>query len=213
MKPLRLRHLIALLFALSLLVSTLPTAFAKTLAAGDEITLGHYFQDTGWDDPIQWRVLDARSDKALVIAVMLLDSQPYDTAYGKVTWQDSTVRYWLNHDFLDTAFTADEQERILTTNVIGESSQVSEDQLFLLSKDEVIKYFGDGRPTRMAYLTPYAMSSGTWESKSGTGWWWLRTTAGKRRAMWVNVSGGIQTAGTEMGHPGCIRPAMWVTLP
>ena len=63
MKP--SRHLVALLFALSLLFSALPTAFAKTLAAGDEITLGHYFQDSGWDDPIQWRVLDARSDKAL----------------------------------------------------------------------------------------------------------------------------------------------------
>lgn len=197
---------------MALCVSCLPAvASASAYTVGQKVTLGSYFQEAGWDDPIEWKVLDTQKGKALLIADLLLDSQPYDTASGKTTWKDCTLRYWLNTEFWDTAFTTAEQARILVTNVISEKSDITEDHLFLLSKDEVMRYFSNGKPTRMAYLTPYALSSGTWKSKSGTGWWWLRTTAGKRRAMWVNVSGGIQTDGTEMDHPGCIRPAMWVS--
>ena len=52
----------------------------------------HYFQIM----PIRWRVLDVQDDKALLLADRMPDSMPFHAADADVSWQDSTLRSWLN---------------------------------------------------------------------------------------------------------------------
>ena len=56
--------------------------------AGDVIRFGTYPQTADGTDktPIEWLMLDVIGDKALVISMYGLDTQPYNTEYKDITW-------------------------------------------------------------------------------------------------------------------------------
>ena len=88
------------------------------ISAGDVVTFGHYEQDNNLDngpEAIEWIVLDMQEGKALLLSKYGLDAIPYNTEYVNITWEQCTLRTWLNQDFLKTAFDEKEQSAILTT--------------------------------------------------------------------------------------------------
>ena len=116
----------------------------------------HYFRF----DPIRWRIIGLEDGAAWLMADRLLDCLPWNTEDGPVSWENSTIRSWLNgypaeensagadyrgKGFLDTAFTAGEREAILETRVENRPNRLygtdcgkdTEDRVFLLSNDEV----------------------------------------------------------------------------
>ena len=70
------------------------------------ITFGKYEQDNnvgnGRED-IEWLVLDVKDNKALIISKYGLDCQPYNASQAEVTWENCTLRKWLNDNFLSKA--------------------------------------------------------------------------------------------------------------
>ena len=53
-------------------------------------------------EAIEWRVLDKKGDKVLLLSEYGLDIQPFDTSdVSRVLWKDSTMRKWLNNDFYE----------------------------------------------------------------------------------------------------------------
>lgn len=84
--------------------------------AGNVVTYGHYEQDNdtaNGKEPIEWVVLDVQGDKALLISKYGLDVRPYNTEYNHVTWEECTLRTWLNDTFLNAAFTPEGQQGFL----------------------------------------------------------------------------------------------------
>ncbi len=83
---------------------------------GDLIKFGRYEQDkktaNGTED-IEWLVLEKEDDRMLIISRYALDWQKYDAKHRDMTWEDSTLRNWLNDSFYNTAFTGEEQEKIV----------------------------------------------------------------------------------------------------
>lgn len=70
------------------------------LERGEHIMYGSY-----QGEAIEWRVLDKKGDKVLLLSEYGLDIQPFDTSdVSRVLWKDSTMRKWLNNDFYDNAF-------------------------------------------------------------------------------------------------------------
>ena len=126
------------------------------IKAGDYVTFGRYPQKARGNDqtPIEWLVLDydEKNNKVLLLSRYGLDEQPYNTIYKKeLTWENSTLRAWLNKDFMNKAFTAEERAFILTTNVDNSQSQGysgwdtsggnnTQDKIFLLSYAEAHQY-------------------------------------------------------------------------
>ena len=119
---------------------------------GKYFTLGRYEQDNkpgNGPEPIQWMVLARDGDRVLVISRYILDCVRYDEEYRRVTWETCTLRAWLNGEFLDSAFDADEQLLIPTTHVTADPNpdfavdpgEDTEDKLFLLSIPEAEAYF------------------------------------------------------------------------
>ena len=119
---------------------------------GKYFTLGSYEQDNKTEngtEPIQWIVLARDGDRVLVISRYILDCVRYDEEYRRVTWKTCTLRAWLNGEFLDSAFDADEQLLIPTTHVTADPNpkfdvdpgEDTEDKLFLLSIPEAEAYF------------------------------------------------------------------------
>ena len=84
------------------------------------LTFGKYEQDNNPDngpEEIEWIVLEEQDGNLLLLSRYGLDAVPYNDGNTETTWEDSTLRSWMNSDFLETAFTPEEQSAILVTAV------------------------------------------------------------------------------------------------
>ena len=215
---------------------TLSTPPAETsrnrpsVSVNDILTFGRYEQDgirgNGAED-IEWLVLDVQGNKALLLSRYALDSQPYNSAYGKTTWEACTLRSWLNSTFFDAAFTAEEKASILVTEVDNGASQNNsewhtkgcnntEDMVFLLSYNDTDRYFDD-RDARICTPTNYAVSMGADtrtldDGVTDAAWWWLRSPGeSETQASFVNFDGTRYTNAVGNGYLS-VRPAIWVEI-
>ena len=215
------------------------SAEKKTVEAGDVITFGCYHQTAAGTDrtPIEWIVLDVQGGKVLVISKYALDYQPYHADMGdtNATWETCTLRAWLNDDFLNAAFTPEEQETILVTEVDNSKAQSmsigtrsttggnnTQDRVFLLSFAEANAYLGVGigkNEQAQAAPTDYAVAQGaftkekyrTAEGKQA-GTWWLRTHGYDRSSEdYIDLDGSLASSFSYWGREG-IRPVIWLNL-
>lgn len=68
-------------------------------------------------EPIKWRVLNAEADGLYVMSEYILDSQEFDITGKSANWEKASLRIWLNQQFYENVFTANEKNKInLTTH-------------------------------------------------------------------------------------------------
>ena len=114
---------IAFFLGLSLLLAFLGfrsgAAEAAGVQVGSIVTLGSYEQDNNFRDgaePIEWIVLAAEQDRALLLSLYCLDCIEYNNvSRGWKPWAGSLAREWLNGDFYQAAFSQTEKNSILST--------------------------------------------------------------------------------------------------
>lgn len=147
---------------------------------GDYIIFGKYpFTENGDKKPIQWIVRDIKDDKLFLISRYVIDVMQHHINSKQMNWYNSTIRKWLNSDFIQNAFGEPLAENIIPTRIeyrhyndhlcVVENSNFSTDKVFLLGYDEIVKYWptpsyakakklGSGVPytKRKARFTPYA---------------------------------------------------------
>ncbi|NHM13228.1 DUF6273 domain-containing protein [Xiamenia xianingshaonis] len=196
------------------------SATAQTEAASEEnaepaplkeVTFGTYE-----GEPVTWLVLEEKDGASLLVSKDVLDARAYDDVdegvqwaetsprpTTDVNWADSSMREWLNGEFLNAAFSSDEQGAIKevtntdTKNNGGRNAAdfdsesystapESKDRVFLLSVAEARKYFADDA-ARVAFPTDHAVEAGVYTGiatdesgaenaeLSGAAAWWLRT--------------------------------------
>lgn len=191
---------------------------------GDIVTYGGYEQDgfyTNGEETIEWIVIARdRDNHALLLSRYCLDALPYNEDGGDVTWEDSSIRAWLNGEFLESAFGGDPNGFICTAenkNRNGRSGtdggENTTDRIFLLDVGDVTRYLPK-ESSRRAPVTEYAKEQGAEYDKNGNGWWWLRTP-GKTQNMaaGVHTAGGVNYDGRDVDRTDlCIRPALWLDL-
>ena len=149
------------------------SAEEQAVSKGDIVQLGTYEQDADNEngkEKIEWEVLSVEDGKALLISRFALDCMPYHETLKKVTWENCSLRSWLNQEFLEEAFTAEEQNLILETKLSNhdnreyktEAGNDTTDRIFLLSLDEVEDYyeikeenFGEAHEEMICRLTDY----------------------------------------------------------
>lgn len=223
-----------------------PKEISKDTRVGDTIVFGAYEQDNNaanGAEPIQWQVLEIQDGKALIISKYGLDCQPYNEKYAAVTWESCTLRKWLNQDFLNKAFTKQEQEKIVETTVKNDVNPFygtdggsdTTDRVFLLSTEEVDRYF-PANDERIVYATEYAFAQGVWTYDLATDesywlgyrdaadqeyhsdascWWWLRSPGYiSIFAMFCRNDGHVLKGG-EINSTGfaSVRPVLWIECP
>lgn len=199
------------------------SALDTRLNVGDTIAFGRYEQDNNTSngaEPIEWLVLDRDGDRALMLSQQVLDAQPFCESSAEAEWNTSDVRAWLNDAFLNAAFSAEAQERLIEV-ATGDGEADCSDRVFLLSREQERQYFQTDE-ARKAVPTAYALKQGApmdAENPEETGcWWWLRTTrvgsSGRRGVAVIMESGSdAMIMCWESGSPkGGVRPAIWVRL-
>jgi hypothetical protein len=179
----------------------------------------------------EWQVLDvAEGGRALLITKGLVrDERQYNRLHYHATWADSDMRAWLNGEFL-ASFGKEDRERILAAELQNkdnpwfgtEGGADTEDKVFLLSLDEVLRYFGDSgdvaaprRKNSEGELQDDGgfVDDGFNAARAAGKVWWLRTP-GRRKNNAANVSGNgrIFIAGSGISIPLGVRPAVWVRV-
>lgn len=192
---------------------------------GDVIEYGHYEQNMNpydGSEPIEWQVLMVDNGYALLISKYGLDAKPYNESLRGVTWETSTLRNWLNKDFINNAFTSEEKSRIglATVNTpdnpeYGTSGgNATKDYIFLLSVGEANQLF-IGDAARKCTPTNYVKSiGGQVSTDSGTSFWWLRTPGKSEFSETVVLpDGSFWTFGNTVATVvGIIRPVFWLKI-
>jgi len=159
----------------------------------------------------QWLVLEERDGRALLLAKDVTEMMPYNESLVDTTWEDCTLRLYLNGAFYNSFQEAD-RARIARTNVVNsdnvENSAAvkaggdTQDYIFLLSLAEAKLYFS----------TDAARSAR--QANGAAAYWWLRSPGMEPiLASVVGSDGSIGFAGSgvDYGSRG-VRPAMWVAL-
>jgi hypothetical protein len=156
-----------------------------------------------------WRVLDEKDDKVLLLTENITEMRSYHNDLIDITWEHSEMRKYLNSVFYES-FTPEEQSRILETQINDRNNpwhgtkcgNPTVDKAFLLSYDEVIKYFGDSGDLHnrvgwdwtdvegldggvavkggdMFVNDQYNNVRRVFKTDGSMAWWWLRSPGGQ----------------------------------
>ncbi len=216
--------------------------FSKT-KVGDTIKFGLYEQDddmTNGKEEIEWIVFAKDNKKILVVSKYALDCLPYNKRLASVTWENCSLKDWLNNKFYTTAFTEKERAMIKEVNLTNndnpygaEGGNDTKDKIFLLSLDDIVnKAYGFNSDcyewdiARRCAPTAYAVAQGTYlltsiessdnctsEGKNAC-WWWLRSPGEKAYdALDVRHDGGVYHTGIPVdSRIQAVRPALYLKL-
>ena len=195
----------------------------KSAKVGDVVKFGTYEQDndtTNGKEEIEWMVLDVEEGKVLVVSKYALDCRSYHDENVSVTWENCSLRGWLNDEFLNTAFADAEQAMIPTVTVSADKNpeystnpgNATQDKVFLLSIDEVKRYF-DSDAERQCQATIYAETQGSYVTAyNGCCEWWSRTPGYDwRYVSSVGDNGSVQNIDYPVTNH-TVRPALWIDL-
>ena len=207
----------------------------KSAWVGSTVKFGSYEQDnneSNGKEDIEWKVLEKKDNRILVVSKYALDFKQYNNIRVRSTWDDCTLRTWMNEDFFNTAFSSKEQALIPTVTVPSHSgydnggydeyyevdynvSKSTQDKVFILSGYELEKYFGvdtDGYVREFSWEpTDYAMAQGVNDFVYA----WLRSSdLSTDEADTISDSKRInEMGGGEMVNDfNLICPAMWIEL-
>lgn len=197
----------------------------KFAEVGDSVYFGTYEQDnvvSNGKEKIEWIVLEKGDDRMLLLSKYALDCKSYHTTYEDITWEECTLRSWLNEDFMDEAFNNEEANMIPTVTVSADKNpdydtnpgNATQDKVFLLSIKEVNEYFS-ADAQRKCKATDYAEEQGVWVNDSnGCVWWWLRSPGGNQlSAAHGGKYGGVdEYGGGVFSVTRAVRPALWINL-
>ncbi|MCL2169224.1 MAG: DUF6273 domain-containing protein [Defluviitaleaceae bacterium] len=154
---------------------------------------------------IYWQILMQTQNGVLVLANDILEKIPYHDALDDgmrlqngLSWEKSTLRDYLNNEFIKR-FDLIERSKIILTRNSTKDSEDTDDNIFLLSIEEARTLFKHNK-NRIAKFDDAAS------------WWWLRTPGrDTNRAAIVFGDGHIFNRGSPTGSKdGGLRPAMWL---
>lgn len=210
-----------------------PERDSEGVSTYDCIYFGNYPQSdaTGeTKEPIKWRILSIEGNEAFLSADKNLDVLKYNEIYQNVTWETCSVREWLNTEFIESAFSSDEQEAIVVSTVENpanpdygtEGGNTTYDKVFLLSVEEVCdtaygfsENLRDMDSARLRANTAYVANKETYTFDEGmNNAWWLRTPGYySYYTTTVQSYGGIFIFGCYANNSGyAVCPALRIDL-
>ena len=204
-------------------------AKADSLVPGDSFFFGRYEQNNNdkGKEGIEWIVQEVKEDRALLISKYALDYVEFHSEKSdEVNWSNSSLRTWLNQEFIEEAFSQEEQDAILSTPILNSGDQGNEiwtirdlqdteDKIFLLSYREAVTYFESNKERKLketAYSSakgdPFRQISNVAIKEAG---WWTRSPgASDGQECFVDNDGSIKSK--KINEMSTIRPALWLDL-
>ena len=179
----------------------------------------HYFKF----EPIKWRVIEVNNNTAYMISDVALDTQKYNQKAKDVSWNNSSLRSWLNgygasknqaavdyslNNFVDTAFNSTEKDSIVSTN---------DDKVTILSEEDLknnIAYGLNTSDNRTCKASNYAQAMGAHaDALFACNYWTSSNGNSNLTAKFIKPSGEIYTKGYSVVYAGNgVRAAITINL-
>ena len=173
----------------------------------DRYFIGNYYISDGCKPlstkvkmPIEWLALEERDGKSLLLSKDVLDWEMYGDR-GETSWFESYMYEHLRE--LYQLFFSSEEKKIIVKNKLG--------PLFLLSKEEIVKYLPTEEMRRAIMLDVYKNDNGEIETSMEHYTYWLRDDVASdctNVPMFTSL-GDFETRDSEADEIG-VRVAMWV---
>jgi len=201
------------------LYETYKSVLIKNAQPGDMVIFGFYEQNNQEHDgaeEIYWQVLERNGDDVLLLCCDVLDCVPYQNNREEITWEECSLRKWLNEEFLNLAFSPEEQARIVP--VVNDSTNVAdhsfEDAVFVLSKEEAALHF-PAELLRECKPTEYARARGCSvmlvPASKAAGWWLRELGEATANYAYVDGTGDFQVWFGLQDYDVGVRPAVWIS--
>ncbi|MBO4548470.1 MAG: PASTA domain-containing protein, partial [Abditibacteriota bacterium] len=194
---------------------------------GDVVTYGRYEQDGNFangKEPIEWIVIGEDYDDDIgsyltLISRYGLDARPYTDYNADITWENCSLRQWLNGKFLETAFIFAERGFMLTNNHNNAANSKygtsgggdTQDAVMLLPADYASGLFYSDA-SRSCTATKYAIGQGAEVNEKGLCWCWLSTPGESQdTAAVIDRNGAVNLAGLKVGRTNvAVRPVIYI---
>ena len=150
-------------------------------AQGGEIYFGIYE-----GKPLAWKILRTEKSRMLLITQNPVEVLAFNNELKNVTYETSTIRKWLNEDFLEE-FSEDQRSRIV------KSGEGLNDDIFLLTEDQYNEYSEN-------------LSLKTDQD------WWLRTKTDAGMMYVYGENSEVNTYGESVVRNMGVRPCVWISL-
>jgi len=189
----RLIGVFVLVIITAILVPTvvIPMQKANVLITQEPLSFGGY----------DWFVLESQGGRKLLLMKDILEKQrPYNEEERYITWEECTLRSYLNVEFY-SSFSPAERARIVQTTIDNSSNRTdggnaTSDYIFLLSLSEVKHYF------------PIA----SYRARISADSWMLRSPGYRQGTVMTVATYGEIDDGWPVYLGYGIRPAMWIKL-
>jgi len=198
----------------------IPAEVGKMPSIGDTVQFSDY----------TWKVIDTKDKYALILSEKLIEKRWYHDKPVSTTWEQCSLRKYLNGMFYNT-FSAEEKSRIKLTKLENSNNpwfntkggKATMDRVFILSVEEIVKYFGDSGKLTQSVGAEFMLSDEyndnriAYDMDSKVSWWWLRTPGNSEGdAAYIYIDGHIVVMGIYTGYSGGggggIRPALWLSF-
>ncbi|MCL1997150.1 MAG: DUF6273 domain-containing protein, partial [Turicibacter sp.] len=195
---------------------------SKKAKKGAEVPkMGKPYNFSGYD----WRVLDIQNDQALLLSELILEKHPYNETDTDTTWENCTLRKYLNNDFYNKL---SDKGKIAQRTIPNKDNQWfgtsggigTTDKIFLFSLEEMVQHFGDGGQLKNRLSNNPLWISDKFnkeriakDTNNAIAWWWLRSP-GRSSELATNVGrgGSVSVDGRYVSAVGGVRPALWLNL-
>ena len=177
-----------------------------------------------------WLTLDQQDGKVLLLYKHIWDIRPYNKENGNTNWAKCTLQKELNNEFYNLIEPSARAAISITHTKATKNpwfgtggGEDSYNHIFLLSIEEIVKYFGDStqlknKNPRNQYciddqFNPARIALNAGEPAA----WWLRTPGDYNdAAAYVNEHGVVRVSGAfaradSAGGKG-VRPALWLEV-
>ena len=169
---------------------------------GDRVEFGFYHDhDTGRYGN-EWQVLAREGDRLLLITNTTVGMRKYNDTEDDISWENSTLRTWLNGEFMEDAFTDSQRDMVLTTDVTCDDGAVVQDRCFIISADEARDLFEATEDGEINH------------DRTTTDNWWMRSSSNDDQHKdigWMN--GSLFLDGYTPTSTCGVRVAAWVEVP
>ena len=173
------------------------------------------------DMDIDWLILEENEQGMLLLSTWVLEGRQFNVKNTTINWENCTLRKWLNDEFYNSAFSAEEKQRVLMSAVENPESpkrdakpgSITNDHVFLLSYPEAKKYFYLAREIQARHA-PYLSRKDLQnvEERRANCAWWLRTPGySGKTATAVGYTGTLDDNGNYPETTMGVRPAIWIS--
>lgn len=211
---------------ISEIVKNNPSLSIYTAKIGDTVKYGSYEQDGDVEngkEEMEWTVIDIKNNRLFLINNYCIENIAYNDEFADITWEECSLREWLNSEFLNTAFTDEESAKIVATRLsnqknpsfrVPKGGKNTTDRVFVLSYYEAKFYLKSDDMIHVKATEYVKQKHAHFNAETGNAWWWLRTPGSANTSAITNhFTKQYSTIGAQINHSSyTVRPCIWIQL-